>query len=95
MPAGPSPEEIRQAKDRLMNLQARADAARSGVQSIRSQQQAQGLDIRGDVLAAMSRLNSDMREAQSAIGQGDLKAAGEYLDRADHETTTLEKFLGR
>lgn len=78
-----------------MNLEARSDAARSGVQSIRSQQQAQGLDIRGDVLASMSRMNSDLREAQSAIAQGDLKAASEYMDRADHETAALEKFLGR
>ena len=78
-----------------MNLEARADAARSGVQSIRSQQQAQGLDIRGDVLASMSRMNSDLREAQSAIAQGDLKAGTEYMDHADHEAAALEKFLGR
>ena len=95
VPSGPSQQEIREAKDRLMNLEARADAARSGVQSIRSQQQAQGLDIRGDVLASMSRMNSDLREAQSAIAQGDLKAGTEYMDHADHEAAALEKFLGR
>jgi tRNA A-37 threonylcarbamoyl transferase component Bud32 len=95
VPAGPSPQEIREVKDRLSNLDARVDSARAGVQSIRTQQQAQGLDIRGDILAAMNRLNSDMREAQAALGQNDLKTAGEYLDRADRETATLEKFLGR
>ena len=95
VPAGPSPQEIREVKDRLSNLDARADSARAGVESIRKQQQAQGLDIRGDILAAMNRLNNDMREAQAALGQNDLKSAGEYLDRADRETATLEKFLGR
>jgi len=94
-PSGPSAQEIREVKDRLMNLQARSDAARSGVQSIRGQQQAQGMDIRGDVLATMGRMNSDLREAQSALAQGDLKAAQEYMDHADHETASLEKFLGR
>jgi len=94
-PAGPSPQEIRQAHDRLMNLDARADAARSGVQQIRSQQQAQGLDIRGDVLASMSRMNNDLGEANRAIAQNDLEAAKEYMERADREISTLESFLGR
>ena len=94
-PAGPSSQEVRKARDRLMNLNARADAARSGVQQIRSQQQAQGLDIRGDILAAMSRMNGDLREANRALGQNDLQTANDYMDRADRETSTLESFLGR
>jgi serine/threonine-protein kinase len=95
VPAGPSPQEVRQVKDRLINLEARADAARSGVQSIRTQQQAQGLDIRGDILASMNRMNSDIREANSALAQNDLQAAAQYLDRADKETSKIETFLGR
>ena len=86
---------MRQVHDRLMNLGARADAARAGVQSIRSQQQAQGMDLRGDIVAAMSRMDNNLREAQSALAQNDLQTANEYLDRADKETTKLESFLGR
>ena len=78
-----------------MNLNARAEAASSGVQQIRSQQQAQGLDLRGDILGAMSRMNTLLGEAERAISAGDLNAAKEYMDRADREVTTLEKFLGR
>jgi len=81
--------------DRLMNIAARADAARAGVQSIRSQQQAQGLDIRGDILGAMSRMNNDLREAQAALKQNDLETVKQYLERADNETAKLESFLGR
>jgi len=95
VPAGPSPQEVRQVHDRQMNLEARADAARAGVQSIRTQQQAQGLDIRGDILAAMNRMNNDLREAQTALNQNDLETANQYLDRADKETARLESFLGR
>ena len=94
-PVGPSPQEIRQARNRLMNLGARADAAQSGVQQIRSQQQAQGLDIRGDILASMSRMNADLTEANRSLDQNDLQSAKEYMDRADHEISTLESFLGR
>ena len=95
IPAGPSRQEIRQTRDKLMNLEARADAARSGVQSIRRQQEAQGFDIRGDVLATLSRLNNDLRESHTALEAGDLQSADEYMEHADHETASLEKFLGR
>jgi serine/threonine-protein kinase len=95
VPAGPSRQEIRQARDRLMNLEARADAAREGVQSLRRQQQAQGFDMRGDILATLSRLNNDLRQAHTSLEANDLQSASEYTEHADHETASLEKFLGR
>jgi serine/threonine protein kinase len=94
-PAGPSAEEVREAHDKYSSLDARADAARQGVQQIRTQQQAQGLDIRGDILAAMNRMNSDLREANTALDRDDVHAAHEYMDRAEKEIGTLESFLGR
>jgi eukaryotic-like serine/threonine-protein kinase len=93
-PVGPTPQDIRQARDRFMNLDARAGSADSGVQQIRSQQQAQGLDLRGDILAAMTRMRNDMTQANNAIARKDLEAANDYMERADHEIATLEKFLG-
>jgi serine/threonine-protein kinase len=93
--AGPSRQEIRETRDRLMSLEARADAAREGVQNLRRQQQAQGSDMRGDILATLSRLNNDLREAHTALQAGDLQSATEYTEHADHETASLEKFLGR
>ena len=86
---------MRDAHDRYANIEARADAAMTGVQQIRSQQQAQGLDIRGDILAAMNRLHNHLDEANRAIAARDIQAANEYMDRAENEAATLEKFLGR
>lgn len=94
-PAGPSLKEIQKAQDRLSDLGARADAARSGVNSIRRQQQAQGLDLRGDILAAESRLNYDMNQAGQALNRKDAVSANQYMDRADRELTALENFLGQ
>ncbi|HEY1987367.1 MAG TPA: serine/threonine-protein kinase [Terracidiphilus sp.] len=94
-PPGPTAAEIREAHDRYSNLQSRAESAASGVQQIRGQQQAQGLDIRGDILTAMSRMQNALNEANRAIAGRDLETANTYLDRADHEIATLEKFLGR
>ena len=92
---GPSPREVREARDRFANLEARADAALAGVEQIRSQQREQGLDIRADILGAMNRLHHQLDEARKAMGQKDLETANEYMNRADGETARLEKFLGR
>jgi serine/threonine-protein kinase len=78
-----------------MNIEARADAARAGVESIRTQQQRQGLDIRGDILATMNRLTNDLREAHAALELRDLQTAAECMERADKATARLENFLGR
>ncbi len=94
-PPQPSAQEIRQAHDRYMNLDARAQSALEGVQQIRTQQQAQGLDIRGDILSATNRVRNLMTQANSALARNDLEAANGYLERADHDVATLEKFLGR
>ena len=82
-------------RDRLMNMDARADAARNGVQQLRRQQQAQGLDIRGDMLGAMNRMNSYLGEADRALGQNDLETAKDYMEKADRELSKLEGFLGK
>ena len=94
-PSGPSPREIRAAQDRLANLEARADAAFAGVDHLRSQQQAQGLDMRGDIIAAVSRLHRQLDQARQALNQNDLDTAADYMNRADADTSKLEKFLGR
>ncbi len=93
--AGPSAKDLRDAHDRYSSIQARADSALAGVQQIRSQQQAQGLDIRGDILAAMNRLQNNLNDADRAISARDIQAANDYLAHAETQVATLEKFLGR
>jgi serine/threonine-protein kinase len=94
-PPGPSKQEIAQTRERMIQLDAKADAAKVGIQQIRNQQQAQVLDMRGDILAAMNRMTSYLNEADRALSQNDLQAANDNMDRADKELSTLETFLGR
>jgi serine/threonine-protein kinase len=93
-PAAP-PVEVREAQERWARLDARASSAFSGVQRFRSQQQAQGLVIRGDILEAVNRARQFLSEAHAAVSSRDLPAAAAYMNRADVEITRLEKFLGR
>jgi len=95
VPAGPSPEEARHARDRLMDLDARADTVRSGIDQLRRQNQAQGYDLRGDMVGALNRMNNALREADRAINEGNLEAAHEYMEHANADLQRLEGFLGR
>jgi eukaryotic-like serine/threonine-protein kinase len=85
---------MREARDRLGNLESRADSALAGVEQIRKEQQAQGVDIRGDILSSMNRLHFQLNESRKALNERDLATANEYMNRADLETSRLEKFLG-
>jgi len=93
--SGPSSDVIRQARDRFTNLDARAQAAGSSVAQLRRQQQAEGLDLRGDIVASMARMNSYMHNANQALGQNDPTGASDYMDRAEKEIENLEAFMGR
>ncbi len=92
-PAGPSQQEVQQAHHRMIDLEARAGAVNDSINVMRKQQQAQGYDMRGDVVTSMNKMNSYLSEAKSALSQNDLQTANDYMDRADKEVSTLEKFL--
>ena len=93
-PAVAATPELRRAQDRMIQLQARADAAISGVEQMRRQQQAAGYDMRGDILAAMNRMRSYLSEANRAMIQRNGQVAATYMDKAEVDLATLEKFLG-
>jgi serine/threonine-protein kinase len=93
--SGPTPQQIAQARERMIQLGAKADAATSTVQQMRHQQQTQGYDMRGDVLASMNQMNAHLNEANRALDLNDLQAANDNMDRAERELATLQKFLGR
>jgi len=94
-PPSPSKQEVGQARERMIQLDAEAESIRSNVQQIRSQQQAQGLDLRGDVLSSLNRMNSYLNEADRSLSQNDVQGAQDEMDRAEKEISNLKTFLGR
>ncbi len=78
-----------------MDLDARADTVRSGIDQPRRQQQAQGFDLRGDMVGALNRMNNSLREADRALSEGDVDVARDYMDRASAELRRLESSLSR
>jgi serine/threonine-protein kinase len=94
-PAGPSQQELDEASETLIKLQARADAVKSSLQRLREAQAAGGLEVRQDIAAAASRLDSHMHAAEAALQSNRLDAAKNNMTRADEDLTKLEAFFGR
>jgi len=94
-PAGPSDAELNSASESLMKMHARADAVHQGIGDLQRQQAAQGLGLRGDIVASQSRMDSYLQMAQRALQGRDLQAAQKNMDSAEQELTKLETFLGR
>ncbi len=78
-----------------MPLTGRASAVKDSVQNIQRQQNSEGLSMRPDIAAALSRMERFMNEADAALSAGNSASAQRNMDLAEGEIEKLEKFLGR
>lgn len=92
--AKPSPE-LAQLREDYNLLAIRVGGAKSGLRSLEQQMRRQGLDLRGDITEAESRVDYLMKEAQDSIRSGDAATARRNLQMAERSLETIEKFLGR
>lgn len=93
-PSGPSPEVL-EFREHLAMLTSRAEGVRTSLQTLRRQQAASGLNLRGDIQEALEMMNTYMRGAHDAMQAGDLPAARGYADKGERQLEKLEKFLNR
>jgi hypothetical protein len=95
VPAGPSPEEIQKMTDLGDQLNVRASAVKSSIDTLRQQQQAQGYGLRGDIAASVDRMQMYIGKGDAALKAKDMANAQKYYDLAEAEIAKVEKFLGR
>jgi hypothetical protein len=86
--------ELENLRDSLMKLGARAGAVQAKAKRIEQDQRAQGLGMRSDVVSGLGRMSYYMDEAENALKAGNAASAKAALQRADRETSTLERILG-
>ena len=79
----------------MVGLGARASTAKESVESLRRQQQSQGLNLRPDIGAALNRMEQYMNRADAALAARDPDAAARNMELAEREVDKLDKFLGR
>ena len=94
----PAPSEA----DQLAELDRQADqvsgretAISASLDTLQRQQNAHGLQLRGDIVAAQSRMRTYLAKAQAALQAQDIRNARKYLELAEPEAEKIEKFLGR
>jgi hypothetical protein len=91
-------EEAAQAEEvekRYDDVDSRSSAVSQSLDNLQRQQAASGYGLRGDIVSAQQRMKTDLSKAQFAMQKQDTKAAKKYLEMAEAELQTLEKFLGR
>jgi serine/threonine-protein kinase len=86
---------LMEMRDRLNLLDTRANSARGGIRTLREQQKAQGLGLRGDIETAEQRMLYHLTEAEAALKADDADKGKRSLDSAERALEQLEKFLGR
>jgi eukaryotic-like serine/threonine-protein kinase len=86
---------LKEAEQQADQLSGRAAAVSQSLGVLKSQQAAQGYGLRGDMVAAEQRMQTNMARAEAALQSEDAAKAKEYMDRAEPDVETLERFLGR
>ena len=86
---------MKECEQQADQLEARSAAIGANLNNLRRQQQAAGYGMRGDIVQAEQMMQINMSRAQSAMHAGNPDQAKEYLDKAENQAMTLERFLGR
>jgi eukaryotic-like serine/threonine-protein kinase len=94
-PSGPTEAQLETTEDDLSKIKGRIDAVNQSLTNLKQQQAAQGYGLRGDMVAAESRLYSYFGSAQQALQNRNVDLAQKNMERAEKELVTLEHFLGR
>ncbi len=94
IPTGPSQQELDAAGDSLIKLRARAESVHNSLESLKAQQAAQGLNLRGDMTSAAVRMDSYLAAAEQSLKGGNLESSRKSMDKAEDEINKLEGFLG-
>jgi eukaryotic-like serine/threonine-protein kinase len=86
---------LKEVENQDDQLEARSAAIGAGLNNLRRQQQAAGYGLRGDIEQTEQMMQINLSRAQSALHNGNPDQAKEYLDKAEANAMTLERFLGR
>jgi serine/threonine protein kinase len=86
---------VEENEHRYDDIDSRSAAVSQSLDNIQRQQAAAGYGLRGDIVAAQQHMKIDLGKAQAAMQKQDTKGAKKYLDMAEAELSTIEKFLGK
>jgi len=94
-PPAEDPHLLEEAEHQVDSATSRAAAVNGSLDTLRRQQAAQGLGLRGDIASTQESMKIHLSRAQAALDNHDAKNAKKYSDQAEAELEKLERFLGR
>jgi len=93
-PPRPDPAQLAELDHEMDQISSREAAADASLDSFQRAQSAQGLQLRGDIVAAQQRMQAYAAKAHSALQAQDIENTKKYLDLMETELGKIEKFLG-
>ena len=93
-PPRPDPAQLAQLDHEIDQMSSRATAVNASLDNLQREQNARGMHLRGDMVAAQQRMQAYLSRAQSALQAQDIEGTKKYLDMAEIELGKIEKFLG-
>ena len=94
-PPKPDPAQLAELDHEVDQLTSREAAVNASLDNLQRQEEAQGLGLRGDMVAAQQAMKTYTAKAQAALQAQDIPGTRRDLDLAEANTEKLEKFLGR
>lgn len=94
-PPRPDPAQLAELDHEMDQISSREAAANASLDSFQRAQSAQGLQLRGDIVAAQQRMQAYAAKAQSALQAQDIENTKKYLELMETELGKIEKFLGQ
>jgi cytoskeletal protein RodZ len=83
-----------EAEHQMDQLNGRVASVKASLGTLKNSMSAQGLGLRGDMVAAEARMDNDVAKAQQALDAQNPDRAQTYMKQAEAEVEKLEKFLG-
>jgi len=87
--------QLEELETEMDQLSSRAESVNNSLNTLRQQQNAQGYGLRGDISSTQEMMKTNIAKAQMAMQNRDAKNAKRYLDLAQPQVESLERFLGR
>src|SRR4029077_8082516 len=93
-PPRPDPAQLAELDHEMDQISSREAAANASLDSLQRAQSDQGLQLRGDIVAAQQRMQTYAAKAQSALQAQDIEKTKKYLELMETELGKIERFLG-
>jgi serine/threonine protein kinase len=94
-PAGPSRAELQEVREKLVQMDNRAQGIHGTLRNLQRAQEAQGFGLGSQYTGPAGLMDTYLRGASDALNAGDPASARRFLDKAEPPMSALERLLNK